>query len=173
MTKIPFKPSINHFKTNPSLHHLLVHSKPYLLIYNTSQSILKWGRCVRFTKMTCFPDLLRVKWSHTWMYKLSWVQTTWVRKYTRQAFQRFKPRTKRSSVAPGAALQSFTFWAAALSAQGPNLERSNPKNHLERSSPWLWALNSVPDQFSAEHLIMIFHCKRSVYLCFLLPKYTS
>ena len=127
MTKIPFKPSINHFKTNPSLHHLLVHSKPYLLIYNTSQSILKWGRCVCFTKMTCFPDLLRVKWPHTWMYKFSWVQTTWVRKYTRQAFQRFKPRTKRSSVAPGAAPQSFTFWATALSAQALDLERSNPK----------------------------------------------
>ena len=124
MTKIPFKPSKMLFKINPSLHHLLVHSKPSLLIYNTSQSILKWGRCVRFTKITCFPDLLRVKWSHTWMYKLSWVQTTWVRKYTQQDFQRFKPRTKRSSVAPGAALWSLVCCADLWALKAP-FERSN------------------------------------------------
>ena len=123
MTKIPFQPPINLFKPNLSLYHLLVHSKPSLLIYNTSQSILKWGRCARFTKITCFPNLLRVKWSHTWMYKLSWVQTNWVRNYTQQAFQRFKPCTKQSLIAPGRAPQSL--------ACRP-FERSNP--HFEPSN---------------------------------------
>jgi hypothetical protein len=134
MTKIPFKPSINHFKTNPSLHHLLVHSKPYLLIYNTSQSILKWGRCVCFTKMTCFPDLLRVKWSHTWMYKLSWVQTTWVRKYTWQAFPTLQTthETEFGSTRGGPA----KFYLLS--------------NSLERSSPGPWALKPKNPTLSAQ-----------------------
>ena len=134
------KPLQKLFKINSSLHHLLVHSKPSLLIYNMSQSVLKWGRCVHFTKTTYFPDLLRVKWSYILMYKSSWIQTTWVRKYIWQAFQRFKPCTKRSSVAPGMALRSLDCCAVPQSRRldYPNPGARTQSRRLASPIPGAW-----------------------------------
>lgn len=86
-------------------HYLLILSKPSSSIYYMSQSELKWGRCERFTKMSYF----LTHWGKmvtSFDVQIIWIQTIWVRKYTQQAFQWFKPHANQSLVVSKANPQS-------------------------------------------------------------------